>query len=102
MTTATAPRANRYAGKCRLCDGWVPAGAGLLTGSRAAGWATQHRDECPPATPRPANAEPARHVCARLHVANAEGPLPFELRCADDRVRTRRSSSPSSFRPTRR
>jgi hypothetical protein len=62
MTATTAPRANRYAGKCRKCDGWVPAGAGLLTGSRAAGWGTEHRDECPPATPRPANAAPGYYV----------------------------------------
>jgi hypothetical protein len=44
MRTATrVQRANKFAGKCESCGTEVPAGKGLLTGSRAAGWGVKHR-----------------------------------------------------------
>lgn len=39
-----APRANKYGGRCRQCDGWVPEGEGLLVGSRTEGWGVEHAD----------------------------------------------------------
>ena len=51
MSTSTTPeRTNGYGGKCAkpTCGQWVDAGKGLLLGSRAKGWRTEHRDgECP-------------------------------------------------------
>jgi len=60
--TTTATRANKFGAKCATCSGWVPAGAGILGGSRATGWTTTHAGECPAATPRPANAAPGYYV----------------------------------------
>lgn len=67
-TATTAPvRANRFGGKCTLCSQWVAAGAGALTGSRAAGWGTTHIGACPApvaaAAPK-ANAAPGYYVRA--------------------------------------
>jgi hypothetical protein len=62
----TAPRANRFGGKCFRCGGWVPADAGLLSGSKGA-WRTEHNPlvGCPAAPDKPvANAEPGYYVRA--------------------------------------
>ena len=40
----TGPRANTYAGACSLCGLTVPAGTGILTGSRATGYQVRHGD----------------------------------------------------------
>jgi hypothetical protein len=40
-TASSGPRANTYAGPCDVCAVRVPAGAGLLTGSRGA-WKVRH------------------------------------------------------------
>jgi hypothetical protein len=61
MSTTTT-RANKYGAKCATCGGWVPAGAGILGGSRGA-WTTIHAGECPATTVAPAkNAEPGYYV----------------------------------------
>lgn len=62
MTTSTATRANKYGAKCRRCDQWVAAGAGILEGSRAVGWTTRHAGECPAPRPAAKNAEPGYYV----------------------------------------
>lgn len=50
METATRTRTNRYAGRCTKCGGNVPAEQGILTGSRATGWGTEHAT-CPEVAP---------------------------------------------------
>jgi hypothetical protein len=40
----TGPRPNSYPGECALCGKLVQAGAGILTGSRATGYAVRHGD----------------------------------------------------------
>jgi hypothetical protein len=62
--TTTPARTNRFGGKCARpgCGQWVPAGEGLLGGSRAAGWHTTHAGECPAPVERPANAAPGYYV----------------------------------------
>ncbi len=40
----TGPRPNKYAGACSRCGLTVPAGTGILTGSRATGYAVRHPD----------------------------------------------------------
>lgn len=40
----TAPRANIYDGKCWICQGTVPAHAGILTGNRDVGYRIRHGD----------------------------------------------------------
>jgi hypothetical protein len=64
--TPAAPRANKYGGKCNHCGQWVVAGAGLLTGSRATGWGTEHNPltGCPEAKAPAANATPGYYVRA--------------------------------------
>jgi hypothetical protein len=47
MSTTTPARTNRFGGKCARCGQWVEAEAGILSGSRAAGWTTTHAGECP-------------------------------------------------------
>ena len=38
----TGPRPNKYDAGCVSCGHIVPAGTGILTGSRAAGWSVTH------------------------------------------------------------
>jgi hypothetical protein len=38
----TGPRANKYDGGCSTCGRLVPAGTGVLTGSRASGYTVRH------------------------------------------------------------
>jgi hypothetical protein len=64
-----APRANRFGGKCTKCGNWVAAGAGLLTGSKAAGWATEHNA----LTGCPAPKAPARNAAPGYYVRPADG-----------------------------
>lgn len=40
----TGPRANRYDAACSDCRKKVPAGTGILTGSRDLGWSVRHGD----------------------------------------------------------
>jgi hypothetical protein len=47
MTITTTARPNRFAGKCANCSQTVPAGEGILGGSRTSGWTTVHAGTCP-------------------------------------------------------
>jgi hypothetical protein len=64
------PKPNRFGGKCRKpgCGVWVVAEAGVLVGSRAAGWGVEHNAGACPTTgadAKPvANAEPGYYVRA--------------------------------------
>ena len=60
MTTTT--RANKFGAKCATCGQWVPAGAGILGGSRATGWTTTHAGECPAAKAPAKSAAPGYYV----------------------------------------
>src|SRR3954465_15020033 len=63
----SAPKPNRYGGKCRTCGVWVPEGAGVLVGSKGA-WGVEHAADACPAPKAPAaparNAEPGYYVRA--------------------------------------
>lgn len=49
MTVRTAPRVNRFAGKCGRCSVWVDAGAGLIVKTRSGAWVVTHNGACPEA-----------------------------------------------------
>lgn len=38
---------NKYPKPCGVCQGWVPAGEGILQGSHDSGWVVTHADACP-------------------------------------------------------
>jgi hypothetical protein len=57
----TATRTNKFAAACASCKGWVPAGAGVLTGSKGA-WRTTHLGSCPPPKGTSKKAEPGYYV----------------------------------------
>lgn len=38
---------NRYPKACSICQGTVPAGEGVVRGSRATGWVVTHAEACP-------------------------------------------------------
>jgi len=60
--TDTAIRTNKFAAACAKCKGWVPKGAGILSGSRATGWKTTHAGECPPPRGKAENAAPGYYI----------------------------------------
>jgi hypothetical protein len=51
---STAPRPNKFGGKCRKCAQWVLPSAGSLVGSKAAGWGVEHHAGACPAPKAPA------------------------------------------------
>ena len=74
----TGPRANKYDAGCSRCGRLVPAGRGVLTGNRDAGYEVRHRDRvwagspvsgqwtggCEDYADRPVYVAPARRVTA--------------------------------------
>jgi hypothetical protein len=40
----SGPRPNTYPGTCATCGGYVPASAGILTGTKATGYTTTHTE----------------------------------------------------------
>ena len=80
---STGPRANKFAGDCASCGLNVPAGAGILTGSRAAGWTVKHaaaRWHGSPVSGRYVGGCP--EDTARQNLAGQWGPY-AEPRCSD-------------------
>jgi hypothetical protein len=69
-TATTAERANRYAGKCGTCQGWVPAAKGRLTGKPGA-WVIRHAGECP-APPPESSPDPVTEPGAYAHPVTGE------------------------------
>lgn len=51
---------NRYPKACSICQGTVPAGEGIVRGSRATGWVVTHAEACP--------RNSVRHGYARAHL----------------------------------
>lgn len=97
----TGPRPNRYGGVCRNCDGYVPAGAGLLTGTKGA-WVIVH-NECPVAPPvqapaprrtRPATRRaPAAPTAAEVNFDGDAYVVTVEVEVVADGVRSAREAA---------
>lgn len=52
---------NRYPKPCGVCQGWVPAGEGILQGSHDSGWVVTHADACPKGSVRHGHAQALAH-----------------------------------------
>ena len=83
------PKPNRFGGKCRKpgCGVWVVAGAGVLVGSRAAGWAVEHNAGACPATPAP-DAKPVANAEPGYYVRPADGKAIKVVQSKRDKTRT--------------
>ena len=77
-----APKANRFGGKCRKCQGWVPALAGALVGSKGA-WGVEHNAGLCPATPE----APAKAAAPGYYV-RADGTAIKVVTSKRDKTRT--------------
>lgn len=95
-------RSNKFGGKCQECGEYVPAGGGMLTGSKATGWGVVHvLGSCPEVTEPEAPAEQDEIISDR-QVALPVWPGRYTVETADGH-RTFRVEGPDStrkFQPT--